>query len=347
MMPFFSIIIPVYNVALYLRECLDSVLSQTFTDWEAICVDDGSTDGSGAILDEYAAKDKRLRVFHQPNAGVSAARNKALDNISGEWVWCVDGDDMLHPEALAIVAQSISKFIEVDGIRIEFQVGEVPSAEWFNRTQCEVAEYSDEYGGDMAARFMAGIWMVIMKSSCLKHIRFEPITHNEDGIFVMQFYWRSKGWIYLPAKLYFWRQRLDSATHKKPSLEYVAQTFDSGHMQLDAVLANRRRWSGADLKLLFQALHCRDYYSYFGIYFQLNAKDRKRLLTQWLALQYRYYSLYPIPRGRKLRIKIAGLLNSGLMVKYIALGNWTLTGLCRALGRRVWRCLSCCCARGN
>lgn len=77
----FSIIIPVYNVAPYLRECLDSVLAQICTDWEweAICVDDGSTDGSGAILDEYAARDGRFKVIHQTNAGVSAARNAALN----------------------------------------------------------------------------------------------------------------------------------------------------------------------------------------------------------------------------------------------------------------------------
>ena len=79
----FSIIIPVYNVAQYLRECLDSVLAQTFTDWEAICVDDGSTDGSGAILDEYAAKDWRFRVIHQDNAGVGFARNVALNVARG------------------------------------------------------------------------------------------------------------------------------------------------------------------------------------------------------------------------------------------------------------------------
>ena len=99
-MPFFSIIIPVYNVAPYLRECLDSVLAQTFTDWEAICVDDGSTDGSGAILDEYAAKDSRFRVFHQSNAGVSAARNRGLDEAKGEWIWFVDSDDKIKPYAL-------------------------------------------------------------------------------------------------------------------------------------------------------------------------------------------------------------------------------------------------------
>ena len=95
-MPHFSIIIPVYNVAPYLRECLDSVLAQTFTDWEAICVDDGSTDGSGAILDEYAVKDKRFKVIHQDNAGVSAARNRALDVANGEWIGFLDGDDFLN-----------------------------------------------------------------------------------------------------------------------------------------------------------------------------------------------------------------------------------------------------------
>ena len=90
----FSIVIPIYNVAPYLRECLDSVLAQTFGDWEAICVDDGSTDGSGAILDEYAAADMRFRVVHQPNKGVCAARNVALDKARGEWIGFLDADDV-------------------------------------------------------------------------------------------------------------------------------------------------------------------------------------------------------------------------------------------------------------
>ena len=95
MNPYSSIIIPVYNVAPYLRECLDSVLAQTFTDWEALCIDDGSTDESGSILDEYAAKDSRFRVIHQANAGVSAARNRGLDVALGEWVCLLDSDDLV------------------------------------------------------------------------------------------------------------------------------------------------------------------------------------------------------------------------------------------------------------
>ena len=110
MNPFFSIIIPVYNVAPYLRECLNSVLAQTFTDWEAICVDDGSTDGSGAILDEYAAKDSRFRVIHQLNAGVSAARNKALDTAQGEWIAFLDADDLIREDFLAHLLDAAKKF---------------------------------------------------------------------------------------------------------------------------------------------------------------------------------------------------------------------------------------------
>ena len=118
MSPFFSIIIPVYNVAPYLRECLDSVLAQTFTDWEAICVDDGSTDGSGAILDEYAAKDNRFRVFHQKNAGVSVARNNGLMLASGEWIWFVDSDDSIREGSLALIKHALDNNKDVDVVKI-------------------------------------------------------------------------------------------------------------------------------------------------------------------------------------------------------------------------------------
>lgn len=90
----FSIIVPVYNVATYLRDCLESVLGQTFEGWECICVDDGSTDGSGAILDEYTARDVRFKVVHQPNGGVSSARNVGMELATGDWLTFLDGDDM-------------------------------------------------------------------------------------------------------------------------------------------------------------------------------------------------------------------------------------------------------------
>ena len=109
-MPLFSLVIPVYNVEPYLTKCFDSILAQKFEDWEAILVNDGSTDHSGAICDDYAAKDPRFRVFHKPNGGVSTARNMALDNARGEWIWFVDSDDYIEKDAFSTLYDTVIKY---------------------------------------------------------------------------------------------------------------------------------------------------------------------------------------------------------------------------------------------
>ena len=98
--PKISVIVPVYNVEKYLSHCIESILAQTFTDFELLLVDDGSTDGSGKICDEYAAKDCRIRVFHKNNEGVSSARNIGIDNACGEWMCFVDSDDEIKTDHL-------------------------------------------------------------------------------------------------------------------------------------------------------------------------------------------------------------------------------------------------------
>lgn len=95
-----SIVIPVYNVEKYLAECVDSVLAQTYTDWEAILVDDGATDSSGRMCDEYTKKDSRIRVIHRENGGLSAARNTGLNAAQGEYVYFLDSDDYILPRTL-------------------------------------------------------------------------------------------------------------------------------------------------------------------------------------------------------------------------------------------------------
>jgi len=103
----FSVIIPVYNVEKYLRACLDSVLNQTLPDWEAICVDDGSSDGSAFILNEYAAKDDRIKVIVQPNAGTAAARNAGLRVAQGDYIFFLDSDDWLEADSFQILADRL------------------------------------------------------------------------------------------------------------------------------------------------------------------------------------------------------------------------------------------------
>lgn len=95
-----SIIVPVYNAEKYLHRCVDSILAQTFTDFELLLINDGSKDSSGAICDEYAALDSRVRVFHKENGGVSSARNMGLDNAKGEWITFVDSDDWIETNYL-------------------------------------------------------------------------------------------------------------------------------------------------------------------------------------------------------------------------------------------------------
>ena len=99
-MPEISVIMPVYNVEKYLRECLDSLLAQTFTDFEAICVNDGSTDGSPAILEEYAAKDNRIKIIDQPNSGAAKSRNNGMTIACGKYWMFLDSDDWFMPDML-------------------------------------------------------------------------------------------------------------------------------------------------------------------------------------------------------------------------------------------------------
>lgn len=95
-----SVIVPVYNVERYLHRCIDSILTQSYTDFELLLIDDGSPDGCGLICDEYAAKDSRVRVFHKENGGVSSARNLGLDNARGEWIAFIDSDDYVDVDYL-------------------------------------------------------------------------------------------------------------------------------------------------------------------------------------------------------------------------------------------------------
>ena len=220
--PKFSIIIPVYNVAPYLRECLDSVLVQTFSDWEAICVDDGSTDESGAILDEYAAKDKRFRVFHKENGGVSSARNLALDNAKGEWIGFLDGDDVWNNEMLGHVIEII-KNEKPELVRVKFNKFRL-----LDFTKAE--ELSDEYKcvtekGEIN-RFVDSelvengyVWLLFGLRVLINGIRFPiGVKYAEDVLFVLKVFSQITKFVQSQFSGYYYRIRDNSA---------VKQLFDS------------------------------------------------------------------------------------------------------------------------
>lgn len=219
-MPFFSIIIPVYNIAPYLRECLDSVLAQTFTDWEAICVDDGSTDGSGAILDEYAAKDKRFIVIHKKNEGVSVARNTALEVVNGRYIVFIDADDVVLRDWLKVFNEVIVKD-ESDVVRgsLRYWYGEQDYKHASESNYSIVARYTnqEEVCAWGVAEVLESGYSVLncVKREIIAGVRFPVgVRIMEDCIFSAYVMMRADSASVIDYEGYLYRMRDDSAIHK-------------------------------------------------------------------------------------------------------------------------------------
>lgn len=171
MTPIVSIIVPIYNVEKYLRECLDSILAQTFTDWECLLIDDGSPDKCGEICDEYAFKDCRFKVFHKPNGGVSSARNLGLDNARGEWVTFVDADDMVAPDFLSALVEPTLIYEDLDFVHAgccNYRDGKIVEIE---------QKYEPYYGSNPAYLFNKFRGLTFSKL-----FRLENVNHWSDGL---------------------------------------------------------------------------------------------------------------------------------------------------------------------
>lgn len=198
MRPKFSIIIPVYNVAPCLRECLDSVLSQTIENLEVLAVDDGSTDGSGKIIDEYAVNDQRIIVLHKGNAGVSSARNAGIDLAHGEYLCFVDGDDIVSPtylqdlyEAMGDADSSMGGF-KTFGLPDKLGRFVIPEARKVDTLEENLFRFYN-IQNTLALRYL---WNRMFKASIIRNrrIRFrEDIYYKEDGLFVIQYLCQSNG----------------------------------------------------------------------------------------------------------------------------------------------------------
>ena len=173
-----SVIVPVYNAEKYLSRCIDSILAQSYKDFELLLIDDGSKDGSATICDNYAIKDSRVRVFHKANGGVSSARNLGLDNATGEWITFIDSDDYVESEYLKNFTQdsdlSLQGYYNGDNmVRYEeaFVYSE-PGAEYLNKN------------------YVYGPYCKLFRSKIIKlnNIRFdEDLSFGEDILFCLKY----------------------------------------------------------------------------------------------------------------------------------------------------------------
>lgn len=215
-----SVVIPVYKVEQYLRQCVDSVLGQSYRDLEVILVDDGSPDRSGEMCDEIALSDSRVRVIHKPNGGLSDARNAGVAVATGRYVTFVDSDDYWgDTEAMARVAATIERWPGVDMVIAGYtQVWDdgcreprstsVSAKEVDGRTMAEVLGYMSDKGD-----FFISAWQKVVRRELLEGVAFEKGLYSEDIDWTLQLYdGRVRSVAAVERPYYIYRQRSGSIT---------------------------------------------------------------------------------------------------------------------------------------
>ncbi len=220
-MPRVSVIIPVYNVEKYLNRCLDSVLFQRFQDIEIICINDGSTDDSGAILKAYAKEDKRVTVICGENRGLSAARNIGLAQAVGETIFFLDADDAIHPDCLDILWTVLNdsgadmvhcQFEKSDGLSRRYQDIETDKIKYRL-----ISSYC--FSGKKNMGF--NVWSNLYKRSLLEGIQFIDGIHFEDVPFLLSVLARHPKIATVDEKLYFYTINENSISHKRANPKQI------------------------------------------------------------------------------------------------------------------------------
>lgn len=231
MRPIVSIIIPIYNVEAYLEECVDSVLIQTFKDFEILLIDDGSKDLSGKFCDEIALKDSRIRVFHKSNAGLSSARNHGMDRALGEYIIFLDSDDYwINKDILSLFVKKAEsenldvvrgEFVNVDAKRKQLYTPDLPE-ESLNLKNQILSSY-EMMKIVMNGRFFS--WLFMFRKSAIGCLRFdENRKFQEDIDFAIKFFSKNYRCGYLPIQFYAYRQR-ENSIMSTPRINNLANSF--------------------------------------------------------------------------------------------------------------------------
>ena len=211
-----SVIVPIYNLPKYLRQCVDSVLCQDFDDFEVILVDDGSTDECVGIVDEYAAKDSRVKAVHKKNGGLSSARNAGLDVAEGDYVIFLDSDDWWNDSGTLASLYDAATRNGADVVRGEYRRATEDGKEFADGHPLPPEKFKETVLDSFT--FLKDVvrneyfpWLYFLKRSSLRDIRFnESIKYQEDVDFVFHLFTLPLRCVYMPLDFYTYRFRSDS-----------------------------------------------------------------------------------------------------------------------------------------
>ena len=216
-----TVIVPVYNVENYLEKCLDSLINQTYKNLEIIVINDGSTDNSGIICQEYAQKDNRIVYIEKENGGQSEARNMGLDRMTGSYVTFVDSDDWIELDYVEILYKKITEYQADIAVGNYYSFNETEGMYYFHifgdsyheKVYDNVSIFENLYESqEMKSFALISVWGKLYKADLVKHLRFDIGKLGEDGYLNQKIYLLAEKTIYLNKGLYAYRQREGSSS---------------------------------------------------------------------------------------------------------------------------------------
>ena len=221
-----SIIVPVYQVEKYIRQCVDSILAQTFTDFELILVDDGSKDQSGKICDEYARMDTRVKVIHKENGGAADTRNRGVNQAVGNYVMFVDSDDYLAPTMLECLYRNIlNENADIAACNYLYFFENDRKKDFATNVQSEVLTGTEIFYYRKNERnygFWTVVWNKLMKRETVGKVRFRSGKYYEDEFWANEIYQMDIKIVTIPECLYYYRQHENSTMRQKK----IARSLD-------------------------------------------------------------------------------------------------------------------------
>lgn len=272
-----SVIVPVYKVEKYLRKCVDSILAQTYKDFEVILVDDGSPDNCGKICDEYAKKDKRIKVVHKENGGLSDARNVGIKNAKGEYLSFIDSDDYVSPDFLEVLYRLANQNNADISVCEAVIVKEDQNAQFNNIEKYELMDKNLALVEMIYFRkFSVNTWNKLYKKELFDEILFPKGLLYEDLATTYKLVDKSNKVVYTPAKLYAYVQRGGSIMGqtgykmKKDKVEIVDEMTD-----YFAENSDKRLFAG-----IFNYL-INDVYKMTSVGNLVSSKEYRKVLKKW------------------------------------------------------------------
>ena len=251
-----SIIVPVYQVEKYIRQCVDSILAQTFTDFELILVDDGSKDQSGQICDEYARMDTRVKVIHKENGGAADTRNRGMDQAVGDYVMFVDSDDYIAPTMLECLYRNmLNENADIAACNYLYFFENDRQKDFAINVKSEVLTGSEIFYYRKNERnygFWTVVWNKLMKRETVGKIRFRSGKYYEDEFWANEIYQMDIKIVTIPECLYYYRQHENSTMRQKK----IARSLDliEAYQERIYIYLQEQKYSGQAYKVLVYSL---------------------------------------------------------------------------------------------